>query len=79
MPIFCQGNQCPSSVDDLQDPIETLARARYLGWRIFDGASAGGTPLKVCWCPDCFERGAPVRRRQVIELEGQASLFDGED
>lgn len=79
MPISCQGDQCPHVVDDLQDPIETLARARYLGWRVFDGESAGGTRLKVVWCPECFERGTPVRRqRPAQQIEGQDSLF-GED
>jgi hypothetical protein len=31
----------------------TLAQARATGWRIYDGPSAVGTPLKVCLCADC--------------------------
>lgn len=72
--ITCQG--CNDWVLDLNTSAETEARARFLGWRVFDGTSAGGTPLKASWCPQCFEKGIPVRSRKLVPQQDGQLTFD---
>ena len=70
--ITCQG--CEGILLDLGDEEQTKARGRYLGWRIFDGQSAAGTPLSVRWCPSCVDKNRPRLPKPPENYEGQLSF-----
>jgi len=65
---------CPSKIFDFGTPQESLARARFLRWRIFEGNSITGQHIDVKICPKCAKSSMPPRKRS--ELEGQLDLFD---
>lgn len=62
--------RCPWS-----DSVEaTIDRARFRGWRVFDGYGMTGKPLKVACCPGCFKSGAPARPNAAAVLPDQMEL-----
>ena len=69
--IRCQGFGCTSRVDDLDTPVATANRARYLGWRIYDGPSAAGIWIIARWCPNCVDKNRPRNPKPVADMEGQ--------
>jgi hypothetical protein len=52
----------------------TLDRARFKGWRVFDGFGLTGKPIKVACCPACFRTGAPARPLATAVMEDQMEL-----
>lgn len=65
---------CPEVLLDLDTYAETVARGRFLGWRIFEGGSTTGQRIDVKICPKCAK--SPMPPRKGSELEGQLDLFD---
>jgi len=75
--IRCQG--CAAELMDIGSVELTVARGRFLGWRIFDGESAAGTPLKACWCPSCVDKDRPRAPKPPPNLEGQLTFDIAEE
>jgi hypothetical protein len=65
---------CPNRSVWMDTVEATLDRARFLGWRVFDGPGMTGKPLKVACCPECFRTGAPARPASTAVMENQLEL-----
>lgn len=65
---------CPNRSVWMDSERATLDRARFLGWRVFDGPGMTGKALKVACCPQCFATGAPKRPASTAVMENQLEL-----
>lgn len=58
---------------EMDNEADTIARARYKGWRIWKGPSVTGQPIDIAYCPDCAKSHRPARKEP--ELANQLDLF----
>lgn len=65
---------CPQRSPWMDTVQATVDRAVFRGWRVFDGPSLTGKPLKVACCPECLRTGAPARATGTPVLKGQLDL-----
>jgi hypothetical protein len=71
--IVC--DTCPARSPWSSSVATTEDRARFKGWRLFDGPGLTGKALKVACCPACFRTGAPARPSVTAVMEGQEDLL----
>jgi hypothetical protein len=65
---------CPARSPWMSSEATTVDRARFQGWRVFDGPSMTGKDLKVVCCPACFKAGTAARPTGTPVLEDQLEL-----